>query len=578
MKINDIISNHVEQNGNSVWVLKSHKDFGYSDGRESEKYLESVFSKVSDLSSRSEELELYIKDWASEYHLSVKRSQLLSGFDYDSSKKVLEVGCGCGAITRFLGETFEHVVSIEGNVHRANLARLRTRDLNGISIICAPFQEIEFKEKFDIVFCIGVYEYSSSFVNGDDPYEEVLNYFDELLTPNGIVVIAIENQFGMKYFSSSSEDHVGLMFEGVEGYHRIIDKVKTFGKNEIREKLQPHYNDIKFYFPYSDYKLADGVLSEEFLNSGKAGELVSQFKSRDYRGQRKSLFDEALATFELEKNSKLPFFANSFLIVAAKKEITGVSFDQLGVLYSPNRRSIYSTKSIIRKNGDEIIIEKNMLSDNNAIDKDIKLVGCTSIWSEGLSVQTQVYMNSKSKSKSIEEIFSPCIPAINFLKDNSTIKNDIRYLEGKYVDATWANLYCDKEKCDFIDQEWIYNNDIKFNLLIIRSIYRFLINHYDLKNSSPHLQGSHTKNLIKKVAHTFDVTLSEDDFREFVSFEALLYSKIYKSDYKTNKTFISLYLKNSKVYKSLKTIKKFGNKVKKLARRFRDKTLGNYVN
>ncbi|MCX2979599.1 hypothetical protein EYC98_01845 [Halieaceae bacterium IMCC14734] len=36
-----------------------------------------------------------------------KRAQLLSGFDFDPALKLLEVGCGCGAITLHLAENME---------------------------------------------------------------------------------------------------------------------------------------------------------------------------------------------------------------------------------------------------------------------------------------------------------------------------------------------------------------------------------------------------------------------------------------------------------------------------------------
>ena len=88
-----------------VWAAGRGKRFGYSDGLESEEYLEQVFRSASDLSSTSVEPEGWIKDWASEYHLSRTRSQLLRPFGFDRKARALEVGCGCGAITRFLGET-----------------------------------------------------------------------------------------------------------------------------------------------------------------------------------------------------------------------------------------------------------------------------------------------------------------------------------------------------------------------------------------------------------------------------------------------------------------------------------------
>ena len=321
MSIHDVVNSDLIQEESSVWLLKQHGDFGYSDGVESERYLEGVFKNAKDLSSGSNELENYIKDWPSEYHLTVKRAQLFAGFDFDPTLKVLEVGCGCGAITRYLGETFNDVVSIEGSISRARLARLRTKELAGVSIICAPFQEIKFSRKFDIIFCIGVYEYSASFVSGDTPYDAVLSYFSDVLTPNGMVVIAIENQFGLKYFNSSREDHTGTMFEGLEGYHAHGNKVKTFGKHELEDNLRKYFSSIKFYYPYPDYKLPDCVISNDFLSSGLAGELVSQIRSRDYYGEVQSLWDESSVSLELSKNGMLSFFSNSFLVIAGKLEI-----------------------------------------------------------------------------------------------------------------------------------------------------------------------------------------------------------------------------------------------------------------
>jgi SAM-dependent methyltransferase len=249
MNLRTIVKNEIDQESSGVWVLRGHREFGYSDGQRSESYLERVLSEASDLSCASEELRRYIRDWSSEYHLTVARSQLFSGFKFDRSLKVLEVGCGCGAITRYLGETFDEVVSVEGSLQRARVARKRTRDLPGVSIICAPFQEISFDRSFDIIFCVGVLEYSASFVNAPNPYEAVLEYFSKLLGPNGTLIVAIENQFGLKYFGSAREDHLGVMFAGLEGYPEKPEKVRTFGRVELDEKLRKYFSSTEFYYP-----------------------------------------------------------------------------------------------------------------------------------------------------------------------------------------------------------------------------------------------------------------------------------------------------------------------------------------
>jgi hypothetical protein len=234
---------------------------------------------------------------------------------------------------------------VEGSIARARLARLRTRDLPNVSIICAPFQSIRFSGRFDLIICVGVYEYSASFVDGADPYDTVLSYFSDMLKPDGMVLVAIENQFGLKYFSSSREDHLATMFEGIEGYHAHPGKVRTFGRQELEANLRRHFSTVRFYYPYPDYKIPDCVIGEDLLKDGRAGELVSQMRSSDYGGELTPQFDESLATLEFARNGALPFFANSFLAMAGKRELHGVKFEQQAVIFSNQRKEKFSTRT-----------------------------------------------------------------------------------------------------------------------------------------------------------------------------------------------------------------------------------------
>jgi 2-polyprenyl-3-methyl-5-hydroxy-6-metoxy-1,4-benzoquinol methylase len=105
--------NKLVENEHGVYVHPAaQKDFAYSDGSETEQYLRKVLKQSSDLSSYSVELKSHIRDWGSEYHLTPLRANLLRGFDLSSCKRILELGCGCGAITRYLGEQGAAVDSI----------------------------------------------------------------------------------------------------------------------------------------------------------------------------------------------------------------------------------------------------------------------------------------------------------------------------------------------------------------------------------------------------------------------------------------------------------------------------------
>ncbi len=136
-----------------VYVSGKVGEIDYKDS--SERYL---FDRVKDLSSSSQELVNYIKDWPTEYHLSPLRANILRALDFLKPrrfKRVLELGAGCGAITRWLGENFEEIHAVEGSFERAAIARKRCKDLEGVKVFCANIQDLSPEPVYDIVTLIG---------------------------------------------------------------------------------------------------------------------------------------------------------------------------------------------------------------------------------------------------------------------------------------------------------------------------------------------------------------------------------------------------------------------------------------
>ena len=113
-----------------VRAEKSHKllcrpdqtSIDYTDGDQLERKLYEALRDTNDCSTFSPELPPLIVDWPSEYHLSRTRHCLLRPLEIKPGDKVLELGCGCGAITRYLGELGSDVTAVEGSMEtRASL-------------------------------------------------------------------------------------------------------------------------------------------------------------------------------------------------------------------------------------------------------------------------------------------------------------------------------------------------------------------------------------------------------------------------------------------------------------------------
>ena len=88
-----------------IWSRTGYRGIAYSDGHEVEQRIFAVIADAQDVTVLSAELNRQCTDWPSLYHLSGTRANILRPFqDILKGADVLEVGAGCGAITRYLGE------------------------------------------------------------------------------------------------------------------------------------------------------------------------------------------------------------------------------------------------------------------------------------------------------------------------------------------------------------------------------------------------------------------------------------------------------------------------------------------
>src|SRR5918993_1946296 len=139
--------------------------FNYSDGNETEDYLLKIIREANDLSLASHHWHQYIKDWPTKYHLSPQRADLLRPLqDSLKNKSVLEIGCGCGAVTRFLGESGALVTALEGSARRCEITAARCRDLSNVNVVCDSFETFRSHTTYDLINLIGVLEYSNLFI------------------------------------------------------------------------------------------------------------------------------------------------------------------------------------------------------------------------------------------------------------------------------------------------------------------------------------------------------------------------------------------------------------------------------
>ncbi len=260
------------------------------------------------------------KSWPVMYHFSHLRQNIVRWMPITKNDRILEIGSGCGAISGALSDMAKSVTCIELSRLRSRINAWRNRSCDNLSILLGPYEEIEpqLKDSYDYITLIGVLEYAAIYTDGNNPFVSMLRSAANHLAPGGKIVIAIENRLGLKYWAGCTEDHVGRLFEGLEGYSRTSESgPRTFSKSELETIFKDAGNfKATFYYPYPDYKFPFSIYSDRYLP--REGDLKNNLNNFD-RG-RLLLFDEGKVFDGLISNDLFPQFSNSFLIFLEKEE------------------------------------------------------------------------------------------------------------------------------------------------------------------------------------------------------------------------------------------------------------------
>lgn len=294
----------------------------YSDGKSQESSVLEILKSESKLESWRYVGGKGFPHWCARYHLTPERSNLVRPFDF-SGLDVLEIGAGMGGVSRRIAETAKSLTIVEGTQLRFDALSARLRDLSNWQGKVGNFQDVELERKFDVVCVIGVLEYSEVFIDQfgshRSPFEFFLSKVKSALKDDGVLVLAIENQLGLKYWSGAPEDHTGNLFDGVSGY-KTGKSPRTFSRKQLGELFEqsgfPHLDE---YFPFPDYKLVRSVLSKDCLEKYPelSSELAAEAPFEDYSGPRLQLFSDSLVAQSLSEAGVLGDLSNSLLFVGS---------------------------------------------------------------------------------------------------------------------------------------------------------------------------------------------------------------------------------------------------------------------
>lgn len=483
--IDDMDKNHLEQLGyqnnptSGFWHRADYAGIAYSDGEDTETQLLRIVSSSADVTLFSDELQRQCHDWPSVYHLSGSRANVLRPFSARiPGASVLEIGAGCGAITRFLGEAgAAQVIALEGTPRRASICRQRTRDLQNVTVVCDRFQAFSPEQRFDIITLIGVLEYASLFTSDLQPARAMLAQISQLLNPGGTLIIAIENKFGLKYFAGSPEDHIGAVSFGIESQYTSTS-VRTYGSDEIRRLIgDTGFQTIEQYAAFPDYKFPTAIISEQGFSCPEfdAAALAAQSEVADPQKPGSPSFCQAASWPGLADNGLGMALANSF-ILACRIPTSPPAAAPLAFAYSTRRRREFikeiaflkETTGITARHGWVSSDDEGAPSPNSPIEH-IRSTHAPYVKAPLLANSLQsILVQHHHRIEDVYRFFADYLGALETLSGQSIRPGCM--LPGNLYDAIPRNILALPDgSFQLIDQEWLLKRPLTVEFLLFRA-------------------------------------------------------------------------------------------------------------
>lgn len=477
-----ISNNYWVDKENEVFINKYFEVINYSDG--SEQFLIDLFTDIDLIEIGSQNLLPYIKDWASKYHLSPVRHNL---FDFireilDENSTVLELGGGTGAITSYLSGNFREIDVIEGSLERARANRLRNKNSDNVNIYVDDLMNLNFpREKYDIATLIGVLEYIPFFSDIGRPEESCTKLLGEVyshLNDEGILVLAIENKLGAKYFAGCVEDHNGQLFSGIMGYPN--KSAITFSRHEMIVMLEnAGFQNIQFYHCFPDYKLPTSIIKEDnqMYDWDIAGITRGLFKDFNYK--REHLINDTLLIDSLNSARIVHEMSNSFLVVCSKSNSKNLKVEPVITKYANNdeRKIKYHHKIEFHSVGDSQKVVRKPLYNNKRVDKsgDLTFTLKDDIGFKGKSLTIEAY-RLLLKDDNYTSLVNLLVELKNKLHQEyylgSTDIKGYSLVSGDAIDFCLNNLVRDiTGEVKFIDKKWSFGKELAEDYVLFRSLF-----------------------------------------------------------------------------------------------------------
>lgn len=226
------------------------------------------------------------------YALSDIRENLLEWYPFKREARLLQVGADFGALTGLYSRRVRQVTVLDEDPIQGEILKRRYPDRDNIRFFQTDLGNYtnEDTEGYDYVVMAGTLKL---------PYSGQITAAKKLLKPGGELIVAVCNQFGLKYWAGVKKDDCSFSRDDI-GFLLTRDEIES-GRQST----------LTWYYPMPDYRLPTTVYSKEYLP--KKGDLTFMLTAYDY--PEYLLMNVGAAFDTVCEDEQFETFANSFLII-----------------------------------------------------------------------------------------------------------------------------------------------------------------------------------------------------------------------------------------------------------------------
>lgn len=408
--------------------------------------------------------------------LSEIRENILNWYEFKENSTILELNANFGELTGLLCKKAKKVVSIENSKDKADIIAKRHQNRENLELLVGDFLNIDIQEKFDYIVIIGIAK----------NLKETLEYAKKHLKNDGIILLAVNNKFGVKAWITTKETA------------KVVNNDNTAVSKKYLEELLNGMN-YKIYYPLPDYKLPNIIYTDNYMPT-----IQNIYRDITYKDENVN-FKEVDAYYEIIKNNPKDFvyFANSFLLeisnnVFEKNDIRFITFsnmrkDEYRIKTIVKEKEVYKTsineksqKHIERVKENIQILQRlgvkilDTFEENTIISK----------YTEAETLEDKLVQIYKEQG---EEVFiNKIVEYKNFLKEKLQVTNELEkniftnykiecekekldkltFIKYGFWDLIFQNCFVIDNEYFFYDQEWLEEN-VPVEYIIYRAILYF---------------------------------------------------------------------------------------------------------